>query len=476
MFVKENDRECGLKRFIGFKSRLKMPLILLMLIFGAVSHAFSPYESITESIKAPKTNQPGALNMGLMQLSHYNTDFQQTFYSLDYKNRSQTRFGKLNIDAFGMLKIQGEGSSTYSLREMYLEKSINSKTSFSLGRKIVNWVDLEEYLPAGFINNAWDFNKSLPQREGLVGAFLEHSFSKNLKVELMASPVSIPKATEHYKFTDDGSVEAQTLWFNPPPSSVNYDGGEYRAKYFLDLDIPSLISAPQIAGSLKWSGDSFFFNALYFYGPSKDVDMAIDFSLDISTPENEVGVFVDPSRFNVHKGVLEVGRKWSKTSRTILHASFLQRESGLSIDPSSRLSSIGTGSGAVYQVAHEETFLKGQLNTRLHFIENTEIQNEATGELDDFLRKSLLVSFRYRRGFGLDLSYLMGPRASVSLSSYYDSLLDGAMGRIAYEHRFEKALVSVGYNYIEALSADSSEFYRDFRQNDSLNLGVSYVF
>lgn len=438
------------------------------------ANAFSPVgiQKYTESYN----KKPLSIKTGALYLSHYHQAFNQAFYTLDVKANRNLFGGEFVFDGFGLLKVQGDGASSYSLREVYYSNEYTSDLKYSIGRKIVNWSDLEDYLPSGFWNNAWDFNKTAPVREGLFGAFVEYKISPSSNIEFFASPISIPKATSHYDFKDDGSVQANTLWFTPPPEAVNYEGDQYAAKYFLDLDIANLILEPQIGGSFKWSEGGTFMNAAYLYGPSKDIDMAIDFSLNATTPDTNVDVFVLPKRVNVHKGTLEFGRKWNPNSKTTISGSYRQRVNKLSSDINDRESHIGTSSGGIYQIAHEQFFNKKSIHAMVHVVENTAIKNVASGELDEFLLTSLLVPFRYRRGIGSSLGYRVGSRLKAGFYGYYDTELKGVMGDIKLQMNLKKASISVGYNFVEALGSESREFYKDFRENDSYHMGVSYVF
>ncbi|MGH1468201.1 MAG: hypothetical protein ACRBBP_04875 [Bdellovibrionales bacterium] len=446
-----------------------------LLVLAQPSYSFSPVG--IQKYKENSALNPLSIKTGALYLSHYHQNFNQTFYSLDVKVKKDLSYGgHFVFDGFGLLKVEGDGASSYSLREMYYSNKYSSKLKYTVGRKIVNWSDLEDYLPAGFWNNAWDFNKAAPVKEGLFGAFVDYKLSKDSKVEFFVSPISIPKATSHYKFNDDGTVKAHTLWFTPPPETVNYEGDQYAARYFLDVDIADLVLEPQIGGNFKWANDATFVSASYLYGPSKDIDMAIDFSLNATTPDTNVDVFVLPKRVNVHKGTLEFGRKWNKNSKTTMSGSYRQRVKGLSSDINDRESHIGTSSGGIYQIAHEQFFKDKSIHTMVHVIENTAIKNVASGELDEFLLTSLLVPFRYRRGIGGSFGYKIGSRLNAGLYGYYDTELKGVMGDFKLQMNFKRVNVALGYNFVEALGAETKEFYKDFRENDSYHMGVSYVF
>lgn len=440
------------------------------------------FDSIGSSyFEAASFKTKNFLSTGFLHSNNYHNDFNQTFYILSAKLNKDTRTdGAVKngfvLDAFGLLKVQGEGASSYSLRELYYTGNLFSKIQYSIGRKITKWSHLESYLPTGFWNNSWDFNKSMPVEEGLFGGFIDLKISKRSKLKLFASPISVPKMTLHYKFNDDGSVGAHTPWFSPPPEEVEYQGGVFVTRYSLNLDIPALVLQPQIGGTYDWGGHKIFMKVSYLYGPSKDVDMAIDFGVKVVDEDLPVEIEVTPSATYVHKGSFELGRAWTKNIKTVVSLSYKARAEGLFSDTTNRRSYIGFTSGAVYQIAHEMTFFKERFKTVVHFVENTEIQNVSNGELDEFLLDFLSVPFRYRRGGGLKFNCQITSKLQGKFYGYYDVKSKGVMGDVKLSTKWNKVSLTAGLNFIEALNADSQGFYKDFRKNDSYYMGVSYVF
>ncbi len=430
-----------------------------------------------QEYKSTRLNETVSIKTGVFYLNHYHRQFEQSLYSFDLKgNKKISSKANFIFNGFGLLKVEGEGASSYSLSEIYYLNQFSSKLEYSIGRKIINWSELEQYLPSGFWNNVWDFNKVSPLKEGLVGIFLNYKASDKSKIEFFISPVSIPKMTSHYKFDSTGKVKANTLWVKPLSKSINYKGDQYKAKYFLDLNISRLVAQPQIGGSFNWSDKKTFLKASYFYGPSKDIDTAVDFSWDVTTPESHIEVFILPKRVNVYKGTVEFGKYWNESSKMIFSTSYRQRAKKLPTTIDDKKSYIGTSSGGIYQLSYEQFFKAKSVRTRVHVVENTAIQNLTSGELGEFLLSSPSASFQYRRGIGGSIDYKTGPRFKVHFQGYYDIKLKGVMGNFNINMNWGKAHLTLGYNFIEAISFQTEAFYKDFRENDSYHMGVSYVF
>ncbi len=439
------------------------------------TYAFSPIG--TQVYEPNLKNKETAFKAGALYLNRYHQSYNQMFYTVDAKIQKKvfTR-GKLVVDAFGIFKAAGEGKSSYSVKEFYYKSKLNSKLTYSLGRKIIQWSTLEGYLPTGFWNNAWDYDKSAPSLEGNIGAFLNYKIPNGLAVTLFASPISAPKLVSHYNLGDDGTITANTPWVSPPPSEIDYQGEQYAVKEFVELDIANLLLEPQVGAVFDWSTQNSLFKLSYLYGPTKDFDLEIDFALNAESPDTSVDVTITPRRVRAHKIGLEFGQKWTERSRTTVSANYSQRESSLEVDPNNLKSHIGLSSGAVYQIAHEQFFRDKKIKLRVHAVENTSTTNISNGELDELLLSSHAVSFRYVRGAGGSIGYLFRGATRLTAYGYYDVELDGVLANLKLNFKVGKVSLDLGYNVVEALSSDSKGFYKNFRENDSYHLGVAYVF
>ena len=444
-------------------------------LLGVKAYGAEYTPRLMKKLSSEKTST--ILNTGVLHFNHYNTDFEQNFYSIGFKTTEKKVLnGKFNAEGFGLLQVDGDGESVFSLKNAYYSQKINSKLSFDVGRKVSHWSYDEDYKPAGFWNNTWDYSKAFPQTEGLFGAYLNVKASKNVKGFFFISPLSVPKWVSHYDFQNDGSIESLTPWFNLPPTEVTTGGNTFQTRYSLDADIAGVILNPQLGFSFDLKHKKGLFSKVsYLYGPDRDLDLAIDFALDAADESTPVDITVVPRISNVHRMGLEVGKRWSRTSYTVLSANYKLRDSDLPVDLTDRQSHIGLTSGGVYQFLHKTSVYKNLVGLTLHFTENSQTGNDANGELGNLLLDSLSNSFRYRRGYGaaLDMKVLKG---ALSLYGYQDILSDGVLGSVTYNTQFKKLNLRAGLSFVEALSAQSEGFYKDFRRNDSYHVGASYVF
>ena len=230
-----------------------------------------------------------------------------------------------------------------------------------------------------------------------------------------------------------------------------------------------------MGGSFDYSGDKTFFKTSYLFGPSKDLDMGLDFILDSSDQTTPVEISVIPERYNIHRIGVDFGYKWSKESETGFSVNHRERANDISEEL--RESFIGLSSGSVFQLYHKEALMKGRVMVTAFLNENTQIQNQTNGELGDLLQEYLSVPFRFIRGGGFKLNSALSYSIDLFAMAYYDVESDGFFGRLKLESNYFKRLNAyIGVDIVEALSEESSGFYRDFRQNDFVYAGLSYVF
>jgi len=446
--------------------------------FGSSGNAFEYRPSIKHDLTDP--NIGAKVDTGLLHMSHYNADFNQSFYSIGIKTEKKIASGSYTAEGFGLLQIEGDGSSTFSIKNLYYSQKVSrKKASIDIGRKIADWSYDEKFKPAALWNNTWDYSKAFPEVEGLFGAFLNFKPSQATQAFIFISPVSIPKWVSHYGFDDEGGIDTKTPWFNLPPAEVSSGGRTYDTQYFLDADIAEIVLNPQVGFSLDYKSQNsgLFSKASYLYGPDRDLDLAINFKLRPSDPSVPVDLTITPEVSNVHRIGTELGYKWSEKSQTILSANFKYRDTSLSSDDvEGEQSYIGLTSGGVFQILHSHVLFNERVKMTAHFTENTKISNSANGELGPILLDSLSTSFRYKRGAGLNFDVPVGNRSYLSLYGYQDFISEGVLGSLSYNLNYKKINVRAGISFVEALSAESTGFYRDFRESDSYHIGASYVF
>lgn len=412
------------------------------------------------------------IETGLAHLQYYHEGFEQGSAFLKLKSKKEwSKSLKTSLEAFTNIRLYGNGRTTYSVKEAYLEKKISENSSLLVGRHIAKWSAFEKYQNIAQWNNAWDYNKIDPTREGLFGLFFKGS-----DFFIFASPLSLPNLTEHYAFNRDRGFEALSPWFSKPPEKISYLDSEFFTNYDLDVNVRDIVSKPQFGFSFDGKRERVAFKSAYYFGPDKNLDMAIDFALNATDPSTPVDVLIEPEISNVHKMAFDISYEWTQDSKTSFSYNYKKRNSALLKDHLERKSYIGLSSGGMFQVFHEQDFYRKRLKALFHFTENTQAQNQVNGELGQTLIGSLSVPFRFRRGVGLDLDLKLFSKWSFTFYNYYDFNLKGLMGSLKAATQRKKLKYYLAYNYIEPLNSSSEGFYKKFRENDSFRLGIQYAF
>jgi hypothetical protein len=412
------------------------------------------------------------IDTGFTHLNFFHNDsFSSSYFTVSPKISTKS----FKLDSFAWFSANEGGNETFSVRELYYTTEFFS-TNLHIGRRIHEWTKEEDLKPTGFWNNAWDFNKSDPQLEGNIGLFIEKNFNSKNKLNVFISPLSLPKFVSHNEIRQQGDVVGNTPWSLTPPNQVDYSGLNLPVNYALDeIDYVDLISALQVGASYDYEGDTAFFKSSYLFGPSKDLDMGLDFILDSTDQSTPVEISILPQSYNVHRLGLDFGFKWSSQSVTGLSVNHRERERGLIDDP--RQSFIGLSSGSVFQLYHKESLMKDKVRLTAFINENTQITNQSNGELGELLESYLSVPFRFVRGGGLKIESLLSDKAEIFVMAYYDVEQEGVLARLRIESNFIKRFkAQIGFDVVEALNDQAEGFYRDFRENDFIYGGVSYVF
>jgi len=443
-----------------------------LLVIKSVSASDVRLDRVAYKSDSTSLKESYKLETSLKHLNFFHNDLFSASYltlapSINLKN--------WKLEASTWFSEQTKGLQTFSIREAYYKTSLKGVKLF-FGRRLHEWTKEELLKPTGLWSNSWDFNKSAPILEGSTGLFIEKSFNKKNKINFFVSALSIPKLVEHNEVLSDGSVVNSTPWATSPPQKVEYNGSSLPINYALDdINYIELVQAFQLGATYDYESDSSFFKVSYLFAPSKDLDLGLDFVLDSSTESTPVEITIDPVSYNIHRLALDFGFKWNKSSLTGF--SFNHRQRADEIINDLRQSFIGLGSGSIFQVYHKESLFNNRLQLSAFFTENTQINNITNGELGELLQSFLSASFRYVRGGGLGLDYNLTTALKVFSSLYYDIKSEGLLGSLKFESSFNKSFKAhVGLDLVEALSAQSTGFYRDFRRNDFVYGGLSYAF
>jgi hypothetical protein len=207
---------------------------------------------------------------------------------------------KIGLDTeltHSVFDISGEkfidwGSSEFSVREFYTSSTFNeAKSQASLGRKVEFWSqgDSDWHLDLWQPNQIFDGLR--PEQQGLTGAFYRQQEGQ-VEVLAFASPIFIPTLGPDIK-NDNGSLSADSRWYRSPSSTFKLFDQERKIVYSLNVpNLEELISKPgaglrMVVGGRTTGGP--WLAAGYAYKPMNKLLVKYDKKLTSSEEGEDTG-------------------------------------------------------------------------------------------------------------------------------------------------------------------------------------------
>lgn len=164
--------------------------------------------------------------------------------------------------------------------------------TWAIGRKRYLWNRLDGLWKLGVWQPVFQWTAAAPKTQGLTGAFVSTSFTKDWHFRGFASGLYIPNQGPSFE-VENGQLVSANPWFNPPASQLNL--GETLVDVDYDVQIPDLaeiVLQPQLAGQLLWGTlkDGFWAKAAYAYKPMNAPGLAFEGFLSAVTNNTEVSV------------------------------------------------------------------------------------------------------------------------------------------------------------------------------------------
>lgn len=222
---------------------------------------------------------------------------------IDYESGKEDWGGKIDFSFGRYINLK---STLLSVREAYvsynteLEAGSNSTgLSFSLGRRIEFWSEVDNNWDLGLWEPKYLEEPLRPEKQGLAGAMIGFSHSSGLEWVAYASPIFIPTMNPPLA-VDNGSFVSDSRWTLPPSSSTTLIGKDTKLVY--DLQIPNisqLVSRPGAGTRLSWGKNSVkggpWLSFNFARKPINALSVKYDYRLAISSASAEGMVAVGPT-------------------------------------------------------------------------------------------------------------------------------------------------------------------------------------
>lgn len=270
--------------------------ILCVCGFLAFSYLSFAQESISE-LSVPVKSK--SVTFTELQIIGTNTSYiraSQNYFSEGEKPSSLNRLGlnlklsgkkngrHMHIDATGFYSFT-EGHEYINPREFYVSYPF-AEGRIYWGRKKNNWSHLENIWQGGLWQPRFQWNKLRPEHQGLVGA--HYNVKKgNFNHTVLLSPFFLPETGPAFS-ERNGEVVSKNPWFRTPPPVVSVREAKTDLRVSIgELDLENLFVKPGVAYSLihKKRNTGVWQQASYAYKPMNQVLMGFPYKIKAGEEE-----------------------------------------------------------------------------------------------------------------------------------------------------------------------------------------------
>lgn len=408
-----------------------------------------------------------AAAVSVQQFSRINSpilsEVSDTFIGLEFDGESKKR--SLGHKYKGEVRMMtGDQGALYSVSEAYLSKRKGS-TTYSVGRKIIDWSPNEKYWSLGL----WNSNKSFSHLEQEVDGVTAFHFDRkhrNGDISFFMSGINIPQLNPGFKISD-GKVAGRNEWSNPPPEFIKFSGSEIPIYY--DLKIPpvgDIVFQESIGLRYKKGFESWGFQAYAAWKPENTVRMKAQGYFDQSGAQDFIYVRTRPivahhiawgGGFAGQAGNVKWNANIDGVKPQVEHEESFKFE-GLEIDPAYYeetyfTTSASVESGRVLAQVHYLKLLKGDISDNTAFSKKPRWRNALGG----------MFEWRYSDA----LSFIGDYKYDLN---YRDNTLKAETRYKMTKH----TRVSLGLETVQSPKDES--FWLVYRGNDSIFTNLSYRF
>lgn len=470
---------------------------LMICLLGASSQAqlteeFATKMELPSAASKRKTETDGLVKM---EASDYPSPIpgkphldQSLLASTRLKANTETESSNAKIDFIAESYLDW-GVSQYSVQELYWgynhDSSVNQTT---VGRKLEYWSQTDQDWQLGIWQPESLFDSLRPVDQGLTGVFSKLKYGKFESLAFI-SPIFIPTMGPEVK-EEDGSLVSDSRWHQSPSSHFILFGKQRKIVYSLNVpDVWDLVQKPGIGYRARWGGDEpgFWVSGNLGYKPMNSLLLKYDQKLGSSEEGEDTGSAPLYPIVGYHfVGGADVGYKLEKSNFALSYLEdapqpidqneddpfIVQRPTGMkaySAHADTEVNLAGFAEPVVLAVGYllinggtyEDFDAKGKsygavFSQRFHFNHAASLQAQFSTVL---FRKKLISKFKYLREFD--------QRGMVGTGEFhFFPITDLAL--------------TVGADVLgvdnPSVEGSDDRFLNQFRANDRVYGGVSYVF
>ena len=227
--------------------------------------------------------------------SSQKTNYQFFGARLKTEDTSPEKKDILHMDLSGGVAFGAPLLNYLNFTEFYVQLQVADDQTFSVGRKKLNWNDLDARWNLGVWEPVFKWNPLTPQRQGLMGLFWELD-RKNYGFTLFASPLYLPDEGPSYEI-NNGQFENGNPWFHRPPDSIHIFNETTKIEYNLQKPNEGDVILQRSYGAKLRLGDpqALLFQLSQIYKPENQLALGYNGVLDI--PRDRGVVDLQPQVF-----------------------------------------------------------------------------------------------------------------------------------------------------------------------------------
>ena len=188
---------------------------------------------------------------------------------------------KMHID--GAVAFGAPLLNYLNISELYFQNKQSEHERLFIGRKILNWSELDTRWNLGLWQPLFQWNPLNPEQQGLTGLFWQAEREK-YAITVFASPIFIPNQGPAFEIVNGQFVQGNP-WFRRPPESVQIFSETTQVDYKFEKPNESQVVFQASYGARLTFGiaDNATIQLSYMYKPSNELALGYSGVLDTST-------------------------------------------------------------------------------------------------------------------------------------------------------------------------------------------------
>lgn len=399
---------------------------------------------------------------------------------LNSQKKLNNNKGTFKIDGH-YIYSDGEKSHYANLTEMYYEKEWDH-WSVALGQHLYSWSRGDQVWNRGLWQPRFFWDKLSPVEQGLTGLHLSYK-RKNHYFRLFVSGIHIPELGPKFEVNANGQMTSANPWFRPPPSSVEMLSQTVTNNYIYEKpEIEDILLKESIAFLWEWKNEEYFLSFSYAHKPMNQVVVSSSSIFDAFNSRLDMAIYPETLYHNI--STLEAGKQgsgpWS------YWASITLDEPNKNNKPTTWVSQ--QQDDAVVSTLYVDYSLSevskysSKVFVSYSYVDGGDAKDSGDNALNtSYYEKRFQYTNSVRVGLDYKASQLYQRPLFTKTEIIYDIDQNGAVFSMDLGWQYKKNIsLKMSADFLGLVSSKEASrdggVISDYRANDRISLGVSYVF